>query len=50
MIKIKILKGALQQETKKTIATKAADQTGALLVDLRGHIFILYRRKEKQPV
>ena len=50
MLKIKMLKSALQQETKKTIATKAAEQTGALLVDLRGNIFILYRRKEKQPI
>lgn len=48
MLKIKILKTALFQETKKEIATKAAEQTGALLVDLRGHIFILYRKKEKQ--
>jgi RNA-binding protein len=48
MLKIKILKSALNQETKKTIAEKAAEQTGALLVDLRGHIFILYRKKEKQ--
>ncbi len=48
MLKIKILQTALIQETKKEIAAKAAEQTGALLVDLRGHIFILYRKKEKQ--
>lgn len=50
MLKIKILKSALLQETKKAIAAKAAQQTGALLVDLRGSIFILYRRKEKPTV
>ena len=50
MLKIKILKSALQEETKKNIANKAAQQTGALLVDLRGNIFILYRRTQKQTV
>ena len=50
MLKIKMLKSALQEETKKNIANKAAQQTGALLVDLRGNIFILYRRTQKQTV
>lgn len=50
MVKIKILKTALLKDDKKTIAQKAAQQTGALLVDLRGHIFILYRKKEKQII
>ncbi|MCJ7714450.1 YhbY family RNA-binding protein [Candidatus Bathyarchaeota archaeon] len=50
MLKIKILKSALQEETKKNIAAKAAQQTGALLVDLRGNIFILYRRTQKPAV
>ena len=50
MLKIKMLKSALQEETKKNIATKAAQQTGALLVDLRGNIFILYRRIQKPAV
>ena len=50
MLKIKILQTALLKETKKEIAAKAAEKTGALLVDLRGHIFILYRKKEKQIV
>ena len=50
MLKIKILQSALLKETKKAIAEKAAEQTGSLLVDLRGHIFILYRKKEKQIV
>lgn len=48
MLKIKILKSALIQETKKEIAEKAAEKTGALLVDLIGSIFILYRRKDKE--
>jgi len=48
MVKVKILKTALQQETAKTIATKAAELTGSSLVEIRGHVFILYRRHKKQ--
>jgi len=48
MVKVKILKTALQQETAQTIATKAAELTGSSLVEIRGHVFILYRRHKKQ--
>ena len=48
MVKVKILKSALQAETAKTIATKAAEQTASSLVEVRGHVFILYRRRKKQ--
>ena len=48
MVKIRILPSALQQEnTAQTIAAKAAEQTGASLVEVRGHVFILYRRHKK---
>ena len=47
MLKIKILKSALQKDTAQTIASKAAEQTGASLVEVRGHVFILYRRHKK---
>ncbi len=50
MVKIKILRSALQHEKAKDIANKTAEKTGALLVDLRGHVFIIYRRKEKQTL
>jgi RNA-binding protein YhbY len=33
--------------TAKTIPAKAAEQTGASLVEVRGHVFILYRRRKK---
>ena len=51
MLKVKILKSALQQDnTAKAIAFKAAEQAGASLVEVRGHVFILYRRHKKpQP-
>jgi RNA-binding protein len=47
MLKIKILKSALQQDTAQTIASKAVEQTSASLVEVRGHVFILYRRHKK---
>ena len=47
-VKVKILKSALQTETAKAIATKAAEQTGSSLVEVRGHVFILYRKRKKQ--
>ena len=50
MVKIRILKTALQQQTAKTIATKAAEDAEAALVEVRGHVFILYRRHRKQPI
>lgn len=51
MLKVKILKSAFQQDnTAKAIASKAAEQAGASLVEVRGHVFILYRRHKKpQP-
>jgi len=48
MVKVKILKSALQTETAKVVAEKAAEQTDASLVEVRGHVFILYRRRKKQ--
>lgn len=51
MIKIRILPAALQEDnTAQSIATKAAEQTDAALVEVRGHVFILFRkRKAKAP-
>jgi len=48
MLKVRILNSALQQETAKTIATKAAEDAEAALVEVRGHVFILYRRHRRQ--
>ena len=48
MVKVKILKAALQQETAQAIAAKAAELTDSSLVEIRGHVFILYRRHKKQ--
>ena len=48
MLKVKILRSALQTEKAKIIASKAAEQASAALVEVRGHVFILYRRHRKQ--
>jgi len=51
MVKVRILPVALQAEnTAETIAAKAAAQTDAALVEVRGHVFILFRkRKPAEP-
>ena len=49
MVKIRILKSALVTETAKAIATRTAEQANAALVEVRGHVFIIYRRKKKLP-
>lgn len=47
MVKVRILPTALQTETANAIACKAAKQSGSSLVEVRGHVFILYRRHKK---
>ena len=51
MVKVKILPAALQGEiTAQVIAANAAEQTNAALVEVRGHVFILFRkRKAEEP-
>ena len=46
MVKVRILPAALQGEsTSQSIAAKAAEQTSAALVEVRGHVFILFRKR-----
>jgi len=51
MVKIRILPAAMQGEnTSEKIAMKAAEQTNSALVEVRGHVFILFRkRKVEEP-
>ena len=47
MVKVRILPAAMQGEnTAQSIAAKAAGQTGAGLVEVRGHVFILFRKRK----
>jgi len=48
MIKAKILKTVLQDKEATNIATKIAEQTESQLVEVRGHTFLLYKRKTKK--
>ncbi len=48
IVKARILQTALQTEEAKTIARKIADQTGATLIEVRGHTFMLYKKKKKK--
>ena len=47
-IKIKILKTALQEEDTKNIAASIAKQTESELIDVRGHTFLLFKKKKKR--
>jgi len=48
MVKIRILKAALKEEEAENLASRVADQTGSILVEVRGHTFMLYRRRKKR--
>jgi len=50
VIKAKILKTALNSEEAKTIAAHVATQTESQLVEVRGHTFLLYKRRAKRRV
>jgi RNA-binding protein len=52
MVKVRILPAAMKDEiTAQVIAANAAEQTNAALVEVRGHVFILFRkRKAEEPM
>ncbi|MFW6117644.1 MAG: YhbY family RNA-binding protein [Thermoproteota archaeon] len=47
MVKVKILGSALESEDGERIASKVAEQTGASVVEVRGHTFMIYKRRGK---
>jgi RNA-binding protein len=50
MIKIRILKTGLKEGKAETLASQIAGQISAALIEVRGHTFILYRRRKlKHP-
>jgi putative YhbY family RNA-binding protein len=51
MVKVRVLPAAMQGEvTSQAIAADAAELTNAALVEVRGHVFILFRkRKAEEP-
>jgi RNA-binding protein len=48
MVKAKILRTALKDEEAKSVASKIAQQTNSSLIEVRGHTFLLYKRREKR--
>jgi putative YhbY family RNA-binding protein len=47
MVKVRILPAALKElTTAEEIAKKAAIQTESALVEVRGHVFILFRKRK----
>jgi RNA-binding protein len=48
LIKIKILKTALKDNDAKNIALSIANQTKSELIEVRGHTFILFKKKRKR--
>jgi RNA-binding protein len=48
IIKVKILKTALQEIEAKTLSAQIAEQTESELVDVRGHTFLLFKHRKKQ--
>ena len=46
-LKLKIQKAALKNNDAKAIAEELASRTQSILVEVRGHTFILFRLKDK---
>jgi len=46
VVKAKILQTGLKNEEARDIAAKIANQTGAILIDVRGHTFVLYKKRK----
>jgi len=46
-VKVKILKAALKEAKAAEIAAEVSKRTEAELVEVRGHTFILYKRRRK---
>jgi len=46
VVKVKILRSALQAEKAKEIAAEIAEKTGSTLIEVRGHTLTLYRRRK----
>ena len=47
MVKVRILQSGLAGCEAKQLATEIASKTDASLVEVRGHTFMLYRRRTK---
>jgi RNA-binding protein len=48
IVKVQILKSALEDESADEIALKTAQQTQSILIEVRGHTFILHKPRKKK--
>ena len=48
IVKAKILRSALKDEEARNVASKIAEQTISSLIEVRGHTFLLYKRRKKK--
>jgi putative YhbY family RNA-binding protein len=48
MVKVRILPAAMQENTAQAIAADAALKTNSGLVEVRGHVFILFRKRRAE--
>jgi len=48
VVKVQILKSALENESAKDIASRTAQQTESILIDVRGHTFTLHKPRRKR--
>ncbi len=48
MVKIRVLNTALKDEKAKDLASKVAERTSSVLVEVRGHTFMLYRHRKRK--
>ena len=47
MVKVKVLAAGLKGDDAKAIALRVAEGTGSALVEVRGHTFMLYKKREQ---
>lgn len=47
MVKVRILKSALESGKTREVVAKIAEQTQSSLVEVRGNTFMLYKRRKK---
>jgi len=50
VVKAKIHQTALIEQETEALVTNIAAQTNATLIDLRGHTFILYKKRKRQAL
>ena len=48
MVKVKILKSAIVERQVKEIVVRIVEKTGSFLVEVRGHTFMLYKRRKSE--